>query len=50
MELPTFTGIEAEFYSENKALAIQHVRHGRMPGDLNNNKMERFNGELRDRE
>jgi len=40
--------IEAEFYSENKALAIQHVRHGRMPGDLN--KMERFNGELGDRE
>ena len=29
---------------------IQHVRHVRMSGDLNNNKMERFNGEVRDRE
>jgi len=27
-----------------------HVRHIRMAGDMNNNKMERFNGELRDRE
>lgn len=29
---------------------IQHVRHVRMSGDLNNNKMERFSGEIRDRE
>ena len=29
---------------------IQHVRHVRMSGDNNNNKMERLNGEIRDRE
>jgi transposase-like protein len=44
------SAFESAFYRENKALAIQHVRHVRMSGDLNNNKMERFNGELRDRE
>jgi putative transposase len=27
-----------------------HVRHIRMAGDMNNNKMERMNGEIRDRE
>jgi len=35
---------------ESEALVTQHVRHVRMSGDLNNNKMKRFNGELRDRE
>jgi len=44
------SAFESAFYRENKALMIQHVRHVRMSGDLNNNKMERFNGELRDRE
>jgi hypothetical protein len=29
---------------------IQHIRHIRMSGDHNNNKMERMNGEIRDRE
>ena len=38
------------FWRENKALMIQHVRHVRMSGDKNNNRMERFNGEIRDRE
>ena len=38
------------YWRENKALAIQHVRHIRMAGDNNNNKMERMNGEIRDRE
>jgi putative transposase len=28
----------------------RHVRHIRLQGDHNNNKMERFNGEVRDRE
>jgi transposase-like protein len=28
----------------------EHVRHIRLSGDWNNNKMERFNGEVRDRE
>ena len=27
-----------------------HVRHIRMSGDMNNNKMQRMNGEIRDRE
>jgi len=27
-----------------------HVRHIRMAGDMNNNRMERMNGEVRDRE
>jgi len=44
------SAFESAFYRENKALAIQHVRHVRISGDLNNNKMERFNGEVRDRE
>jgi hypothetical protein len=35
---------------ETKQLAIQHVRHVRFQGDNNNNKMERMNGEIRDRE
>ena len=39
-----------EFHRENEALAIQHIRHVRMSGDKNNNRMERFNGEIRDRE
>lgn len=44
------SAFEKAFWRENKALMIQHVRHVRMSGDLNNNKMERFNGEIRDRE
>jgi transposase-like protein len=28
----------------------QHIRHIRLRGDMNNNKMERMNGEIRDRE
>jgi len=44
------SAFRSAFYRENKALAIQHVRHVRMSGDRNNNRMERFNGEIRDRE
>jgi transposase-like protein len=44
------SSIEAAYPRETKALAVQHVRHVRMSGDVNNNRMERFNGELRDRE
>jgi transposase InsO family protein len=51
MEAYSFrSAFERAFYREDKALMIQHVRHVRMSGDLNNNKMERFNGEVRDRE
>jgi hypothetical protein len=28
----------------------EHIRHIRLAGDFNNNKMERLNGEIRDRE
>jgi hypothetical protein len=28
----------------------EHIRHIRLAGDYNNNKMERLNGEIRDRE
>lgn len=28
----------------------KHIRHIRLQGDMNNNKMERMNGEIRDRE
>jgi hypothetical protein len=28
----------------------EHIRHTRLQGDYNNNKMERMNGEIRDRE
>ena len=38
------------FWRENKALAIRHERHVRFQGDLDNQKMERMNGEIRDRE
>ena len=44
------SAIEAAYPRETKALAVQHVRHVRMSGDNNNNRMERMNGEIRDRE
>jgi len=31
-------------------LETEHIRHIRLAGDYNNNKMERMNGEIRDRE
>lgn len=34
-------------YKDEKAV---HIRHVHFKGDMNNNKMERFNGEIRDRE
>lgn len=33
-----------------KGLRTKHIRHIRIQGDMNNNKMERMNGEVRDRE
>ncbi len=38
-----------EFYSK-KNPRTQHIRHITIRGDKNNNKMERLNGEIRDRE
>lgn len=39
-----------EFRTQNLEKRTTHVRHIRFQGDMNNNKMERFNGEFRDRE
>jgi transposase-like protein len=48
---PNFgAGIAAEFYREKKALALVHDRDIRFNGQIHNNKMERLNGEIRDRE
>ncbi len=48
---PNFgAGITAEFYREKKALALVHDRDIRFNGQIHNNKMERMNGEIRDRE
>jgi putative transposase len=38
-----------EFYT-NTTPRTRHIKHIRLQGDHNNNKMERFNGEVRDRE
>lgn len=38
-----------EFYTNTKPRPI-HIRHIHLQGDMNNNKQERLNGEIRDRE
>jgi hypothetical protein len=38
-----------EFFVQ-KGIRSVHIKHIRMSGDMNNNKMERMNGEFRDRE
>jgi transposase-like protein len=39
-----------EFWTMKKETRTEHVRHITLRGDRNNNKMERMNGEVRDRE
>jgi transposase-like protein len=39
-----------EFRTAKLETRTEHIRHIRLAGDLNNNKMERMNGEIRDRE
>jgi len=39
-----------EFWTQKKATRTEHIRHITLRGDHNNNKMERMNGEVRDRE
>jgi len=39
-----------EFYTMSKATRTEHIYSIRIQGDRNNNKMERLNGEIRDRE
>ena len=39
-----------EFYTMKKETRTEHIQHIKIQGDMNNNKMERLNGEIRDRE
>jgi hypothetical protein len=39
-----------EFWTPKLENRTEHIRHIRLAGDRNNNRMERFNGELRQRE
>jgi transposase-like protein len=39
-----------EYYTARKDAQTRHVREIKMTGEIHNNKMERFNGEVRDRE
>jgi len=39
-----------EFYTPRLETRTEHIRHIRLAGDKNNNRMERLNGEIRDRE
>jgi transposase-like protein len=39
-----------EFFTVDKATRTEHIREIRLAGTVHNNKMERLNGEIRDRE
>ncbi len=39
-----------EFWTNKKETRTEHISHIHLKGDMNNNKMERMNGEIRDRE
>jgi transposase-like protein len=39
-----------EFWEIDRTKRTLHIKHIRLSGDMNNNKMERLNGEFRDRE
>jgi len=39
-----------EFWARRKEIRTEHICHIRIQGDRNNNRMERFNGEVKDRE
>jgi transposase-like protein len=41
---------EKEFYTNRLETRTEHIRDIRMNGEVHNNKMERMNGEIRDRE
>ena len=41
---------EKEFYTSRLETRTEHIRDIRMDGTVHNNKMERMNGEIRDRE
>lgn len=44
------TAYRKEFFTIKRAGRTIHLRHIHLRGDMNNNKMERLNGEIRDRE
>jgi len=48
--LPAFHDAYKNEFWTLKNPRTKHVRHIKIKGDMNNNKMERFNGEVRDRE
>jgi len=48
--LPAFHDAYKKEFWTLKNPRTEHVRHIKIKGDMNNNKMERFNGEVRDRE
>jgi len=49
--LPAYSdAYKKEFWTINKETRTQHIRHIHIQNDMNNNKMERINGEIRDRE
>lgn len=48
--LPSYDeAFRKEFWTQKNPRSV-HIKHIRMSGDMNNNKMERLNGEFRDRE
>jgi putative transposase len=47
---PNFHEVFNKEFFTLKNPRTRHIRHTRLQGDHNNNKMERFNGEVRDRE
>ena len=44
------TAYKKEFWTVKRLNRTLHIRHIHLQGDMNNNKMERLNGEFRDRE
>jgi transposase-like protein len=42
--------VEQEFWTQKVATRTEHIREIRLAGKVHNNKMERMNGEIRDRE
>ncbi len=48
--LPAYHDAYRKEFWQHQQPRPQHISHIRIQGDRNNNKMERFNGEVRDRE
>ena len=48
--LPTYHDAYKREFWTNKGPRTKHIKHVKLSGDIHNNKMERMNGEVRDRE